>query len=281
MTPLSTQFIRQIHKAEVPAVLVRMLHPPQAGQIRLLPESYQHQMKMSGLSKAWNSYLIEAYSPVNNVLVLPVEEEMSRGGGWFGFGNEFFIRQLKAAAQDPDIKAVVLKFNTGGGTADSTALFAHAVNEFKKVKPIVASVASAYSAGYFVASQCQEIFIEDQAAGGVGSIGTLMIYENWKKYLEEQGIDMRIIRATKSTDKARANWIEELSPEAEAELQAICDACQVEFEGFVRRGRAGLLKSDEVFSAKTYNPTEALKLGLVDRKGDLTAAVKRALQLAA
>ncbi|WP_031527009.1 S49 family peptidase [Dyadobacter crusticola] len=281
MTPLSNQFIWQINEIEVPALVAKLHSVEPANSRPALPKAYEPAVKASGLAKAWNNYLIDAYSPDKNILVLPVTGEMSRGGGWYGYGNEFYIRQLKAAATDPDIKGVVLKFNTGGGTADSTPAFAQAVVEFKKVKPIVASVASCYSAGYYVASQCDEIFIENQAASGVGSIGTLIIYEGWAQYLKDQGIDMRIIRAKKSTDKARANWIEELSAEAEADLQASCDACQREFEGAVRRGRAGKIKSDEVFTAKTYNADQALALGLVDAKGDLIAATKRALQLAA
>lgn len=280
-TPPSNQFIWQINEAELPALLAKLRAPEQKSSTLALPKSYEPAVKASGLAKAWNDYLIDVYSPDKSILVLPVTGEMSRGGSWWSFGNEFYIRQLKAAATDPDIKGVVLKFNTGGGTADSTPAFAQAVVDFKKAKPIIASVASCYSAGYFVASQCNEIYIENQAASGVGSIGTLIIYEGWAQYLKDQGIDMRIIRAKKSQDKARANWIEELSPESEAELQASCDACQREFEGAVKRGRAGKIKSDEVFTGKTYNSDQALSLGLVDYKGDLLAATKRALQLAA
>lgn len=281
MTPLSTQLIWQYNEAELPALVARLRNPEPQGERLALPKSYEPAVKASGAAKAWNDYLIDVYSPDKNILVLPVVGEMSRGGSWWNFGNEFLIRQLKAAAQDPDIKGAVLKFNTGGGTADSTPAFAQAVADFKKVKPIVASVASCYSAGYYVASQCSEIFIENQAASGTGSIGTLIIYEGWAQYLKDQGIDMRIIRAKKSTNKAKANWIEELSEEALAELQESCDDCQKEFEGAVRRGRAGKIKSDEVFDGSTFNADRSLALGLVDYKGDLVAATKRALQLAA
>lgn len=281
MTPLATQFIWHINEASLHELTSRVNRLAEPGKQHrfALPASYEAIIKASGMAKAYNEYFIREYSTDKNVLVLPVEGDMSRNGGWYGWGNEFLSRQLIAAASDAEIKGAVLKFNTGGGTADSTPAFAQTVANFSKVKPIVAHCASCYSAGYFVASQCDEINMEDQATSGVGSIGTLLIYENYKRYLEDQGIDMEIMRAAKSTDKARVNWIEELTPEARAGLQASLDACQKEFEGFVKRGRAGKISS-EVFTGKTYNVADALKLGLADSKGDLHSAVRRVLTLA-
>lgn len=244
----------------------------------ILPASFEKRILASGLTKAWNEYLTSVNSTDKSVLVLPVQGEMSRSSYW-GYGNEFFIRQLNAAAQDSDYKGAVLKFYSPGGTADSTPAFADAVAQFKKVKPIIAQTSYCASAAYYVASQCNEIFIEDQAASSIGSIGTLLILENYAKNLEMEGIEIEIMRATASVDKARVNWIEAISDEARADLQSMLDACQKEFAGAVKRGRSGKI-NDSVLTGKMYGVNDALKEGLADRKGDLTSAVKRVIELA-
>ena len=264
----------------MPELTFKLRNPTRVPFSAVLPASFEARIKASGIAKSWNDYLTQVYSTDKNVLVLPVEGEMSRSGYW-GYGNEFFIRQLNDAATDSDFKGAVLKMNTPGGTCDSTPAFAEAVANFQKLKPIITQTGYCNSAGIYVASQCDEIIVEDQAATSIGSIGTLLIYENYKKYLEMQGIDMEIMRATASKDKARVNWIEDLSDEARAGLQSMLDACQKEFAGAVKRGRAGKIASEEIFSGKTYNAADAIALGLADGKGDLNFAVKRVLKLAA
>lgn len=279
LPPFSIWHILGTHLPEIQA-RIQGVAPIHAKLDPVLPQSYEPLIRASGIEKAWNEYFIRYYSPDKSVLVLPIEGEMSRNSYW-NWGNEFLMRQLNAAAQDPEIKGAVLRFYTPGGTADSTPAFAQTVANFRKVKPILAQTGFCYSAGYFVASQCNEIYVEDQAAGGVGSIGTLLIRENYAEWLEAQKIEMEIMRAEGSEDKALVNWIEKLSEQARGQLQASLNACQREFVGFVKRGRAGKIKSDEVFTGKTYNATEAISMGLADAKGDLFTAVKRVLALAA
>lgn len=274
------QYIWHVCDAYLPELQFRLRNAGKAPAKVQRPASLEAKIKASGFVKAYNDWFTEVHSIDKSVLVLPIEGEMSRGGSWWGFGNDFLIRQLNAAATDPDYKGAVLKANTPGGTADSTPAFADAVANFAKVKPIVTHTAYCASAGYYVASQSHEIIMEDQAASQVGSIGTLLIYENYAENLKQEGISIEIMRAKGSEDKARVNWIEELTPEARAGLQALLDACQKEFAGAVKRGRAGKITSNEALTGKMYGVKEALKLGLVDATGDLQAAVKRVLTLA-
>lgn len=277
MNPLLTLYLWQICESHLPELQIKLRQTK--GPINpTLPQSWDKRIRASGMTKSWNDYLTEIYSTDKSVLVLPVKGEMSRNGYW-GLGNEFFIRQLNAAAKDDDYKGAVMAMNTPGGTADSTPAFAQAVADFKKVKPIVTQTGYCASAGYYVASQCDEIIMEDQAASSIGSIGTLLILENYAEYLKIQGIDMKIMRASASKDKALVNWIEEPTDEAIADLQTMLDACQKEFAGAVKRGRAGKI-NDSVLTGKMYGVNEALKEGLADRKGDLATAVKRVLELA-
>jgi len=277
MNPLLTQFLWYISEAHLPELQFKLRNPQRAPFSAILPKSFDAQIQASGMAKAYNDFLTQVYSTDKSVLVLPVQGEMSRSS-YYNYGNDFFIRQLNAAAKDSDYKGAVLQMNTPGGTADSTPAFADAVAAFKKVKPIVTQTAYCASAGYYVASQGDEIIIEDQAASSIGSIGTLLILENYAENLKQQGISMEIMRAKGSEDKARVNWIEEITPEAKAGLQSMLDACQKEFAGAVKRGRAGKITA-AAMTGKMFNASDALKEGLADSKGDLAFAVRRVIEL--
>lgn len=277
MHPLLTQYIWQIAESYLPELFLH-LRQRRDPQLQVLPKAYDAVVQASGQAKGWNDYLTAVHSPDKSVLVLPVSGAMSREGYW-NFGNAFFVRQLNAALKDDQYRGAVLSMHTPGGTVDSTPEFAQAVAAFRAAKPITVATAYCASAGYYVASQADEIHMEDQAVSSVGSIGVLMIYENWKKHLEQEGIHMEYMRATKSKDKGLVNWIEDLPEEARAELQDLLDACQAEFEGAVKRGRTGKITSEEAFTGKMYGTSQAIKLGLVDRKGNLQTAVKRVLEL--
>ncbi|WP_439555058.1 S49 family peptidase [Dyadobacter sp.] len=245
-----------------------------------LPAAYLELAASSGYEKAWNDYFTDRYSSDRSVLVLSLSGPMTREP-YYNWGNDFYIRLLRAAAKDESYKGAVMQVNTPGGTCDSLPAFAQAVADFSKSKPIVFQTAGMYSAGYYIGSQGDEIFIEDQAASGIGSIGTLAILENYAEYYQKNGMDMRIMRATGSQDKALLNSFEPFPQPALDQLQGVLDACQREFVGAVKRGRGGKITSNEVFTGNTYGADQAIKLGLADKKGDLNAAIKRVLQLAA
>ncbi len=266
--------------ALVQKVLAREKNPSM--MMDQLPSMFAKIAQSSGLSKGYNDYFTWRYSSDKSVLVLPVMGEMTPYSTWYSLGADFYEKALMSAQQDSEYVGAVLWIDSGGGMADGCAKFASAITEFKKVKPILSQFSYCASAAYYAASQCDEAWIEDQAPSMVGSIGTLGFLVSYAKQLEQEGIDVRVKRATKSYDKASLNPYEELpaddSPEMK-EYQALLDACQKEFEGAVKRGRAGKLKSDEVFTGKMYGANDALRLGLVDKKGSLSGAVKRVIQL--
>lgn len=208
-----------------------------------------------------------------DVAVIPVDGTMSRSG-FCGYGNERIASILEAADGEPQVKAVVMKFNTPGGTVDSTDMLADAVRNFSK--PIVAWTNYCASAGYFVASQCDQIVIENSISSEMGSIGVLMVYVDQSAALEKMGLKVTIYRAKGSEDKARINGVEPLTAELEAEIQTDLNVALKSFHGYVRRGRAGKLTSDEALTGKMYKKKQALSLGLADRMGSLGDAVKLA-----
>lgn len=211
--------------------------------------------------------------------VLTINGAMSRSGELCSYGNETLMAWANILGRDKQTRALVLRINSPGGTVDSTKAFAETIREVRAMKPVVMWTPFCASAAYFVGSQATEIMVEDQAVGGVGSIGVLMVLTNQSAALEKQGIQVEILRAKGSYEKALVNGIEPISDPTRAELQTVLDTCQKEFVGYVRRGRAGKIKSDEVFTGKMYTANDAVRLGLADRKGSLQQAYQRAIQL--
>lgn len=240
------------------------------------PQTMESQSSTSGID--WDLEDLKDFLKAGggDVAVVPISGAMSRNG-LCGYGNEYTARILEKADSYAKVKAVVLKINTPGGTVDSTEMLADTVKNFSK--PIVAWTPYCASAGYFVASQADAIVMENAVTSEVGSIGVLMVYTDYSKYLEKEGMDVTIFRADGSEDKALINGIEPLSEELKAEIQGDLNACRKAFLGYVRRGRAGKLQSDEVFSGKMYKKEAAIRLGLADRIGTLSDAVKRARKM--
>ncbi|SDG71724.1 protease-4 [Dyadobacter soli] len=212
-----------------------------------------------------------------DVAVIPIEGTMSRFG-YCGMGNEFLTQVIQEAAEEPAVKSIVIKGHSPGGTVDSVEMLADAIKYFPK--PTVGYVnGMAASACVFAMSQCDQIVMENSSSSEIGSIGVLMVYINQSEALKQAGYEVTIFRAGESVDKARINAVEPLTPELKAEIQQDLDAAMNVFKGYVRRGRAGQLRSDEVFSGKMYKKSKALSLGLVDKTGSLSDAIKLARKL--
>lgn len=248
-----------------------------------IPQSYlrqQQQPKPSSMGQSdyadvdWDLLDIKDYLRLGggNVAVISISGAMSRNG-LCGDGNEYIARILSRLDTLKQCQAVILKFNTPGGTVDSTEMLADVVKNFSK--PIWAWTPFCASAGYFVASQCNQIWMEPSITSEVGSIGVLMVYTDYSKYLEKEGMAVTIFRADGSEDKARINGIEPLNDELVAEIQTSLNDCRKVFLGYVKRGRVGKLQSDEVFSGRMYGTKEAIKLGLADKIGSLSEAIKQ------
>ena len=214
-----------------------------------------------------------------DVAVIPIEGAMSRFG-ICGMGNEFTATMLALALAEPSVKGVVLKAHTPGGTVDSVEMLADAVRDFAKTKPVVGYVnGMCASAGVFGICASSAIVMENSAMAEIGSIGVLSVHIDQSKALEKNGLSVKIYRASDSVDKARFNGVEPMTDELEQEIQAELDAAMKTFKGYVRRGRAGKLTSDEIFTGKMYKRKDALRLGLVDSLGSLGDAIKLARRM--
>lgn len=269
-----------IHEQHQPAVL----HALRNG---LLKPELQHCPPVAATVQAATGFSYEGYygdllsiGAKSDVVVIPVVGTMARGWTWDNyFSNTFMMRLLSSIADNDAKKGVIFDFNTGGGTVDSLDEFAAAIAQFQAQKPIVALANYCASAGYYIASQCAEVLMRPSVTASIGSIGTILWYYNYAKMMEQDGVDWTVFRSTGSVDKAKMNGLEPLDDATIAQVQKLLDLCNKEFKGAVRTGRGSKLTSDEIWTGKMYGASDAKRLGLIDRTGDLTLAYNRVISL--
>jgi ClpP class serine protease len=240
-----------------------------------LPAS-QH---LAGDPNAFYDWYIKYYllDDSTGIATITISGGMSRFGFW-GWGNEDYAKIIKRCDQNPNVRAIVLKMFTPGGTVDSTKMLADTVRD--TVKKILVHTAMCCSAGLLVASQADEIWLEPQSATIIGSVGIVYIFIKQAKAYEMQGLEPEIIRAPGSDDKYKPNSIEGLDDFSRAQINQDLIDGRVEFVGFMRRGLGHQITDEKLaFSGQVFNWKNGLKIGLAHNAGSYEQCCKRAIQL--
>lgn len=175
------------------------------------------------------------------------------------------IRQIAAAKNSPDIRAVVIVMTSPGGTVTDTESVYREIMSLRKTKPVVTVIEGmAASGGYYVASGSDYIIAKASSEiGNIGVIGTLpqepIVYE-----------DVYSTGPYKIWGMPRDTFSREL------------EMLKIGFLEVVKLGRADRLKlADEIIlRGEVYSGSDALKYGLIDRLGSQTDAEEKAAELA-
>ncbi|MBI4912398.1 MAG: signal peptide peptidase SppA [Acidobacteria bacterium] len=221
----------------------------------------------------------DAVKGKNRVTVVYAEGDIVDGEGGPGLiGGDKLARELRKLRLDKNVKAVVLRVNSPGGSAAASELIQRETVLMKKEKPLVVSMGTvAASGGYWISAFADRIFAEPNTL--TGSIGVFGMLPNVKKLANDHGItfdQVQTARLGNVTSMAR--------PKTEAELariQATVDFVYEQFLAKVAEGRK--LKKDgvhEIAQGRVWSGQEALKLGLVDEFGGLEAAIRHAARAA-
>ena len=179
--------------------------------------------------------------PRSAVSVIDIRGPLAKEGFdsfWGGYtpGMRDLGAAIQTAAADPKVRAIVLNIDSPGGTVDGTAELAGIVKAAAAAKPVIAyNDGMMASAAYWVASQATRIIASEMSE--VGSIGTLMVHEDWSVALDQAGIHIEIMRATGSPDKAKPNPIEEMDEKTRAEVTATLDEYNARFHKAVLGSR--------------------------------------------
>jgi protease-4 len=206
------------------------------------------------------------------IAIVYAEGEIVDGEGETGeVGGSTFSRELRKLRQDANVKAVVLRVNSPGGSASASEVIQREVRLMKKVKPIVVSMGTyAASGGYWISAYADRIFAEPTTI--TGSIGVFGIQFDVQQLANNVGITFDSVKTGKFADALTVS-----RPKTEEELaifQRMVDWIYGEFIDKVAEGRQ--LPRDLVegiAQGRVWSGSEAHRIGLVDEMGGLDAAI--------
>ena len=188
---------------------------------------------------------------------------------------------LRKLADDDDVKAVVFRVNSGGGSAVASEQIRHAIKLIKEKKPVVVSMGGmAASGGYWISSSANSIFAEPTTI--TGSIGIFGLIPNLSGLVTDKlGVTFDGVTTNKYTDYETDLVLGKDNDETMKFMQTYVDRGYQSFLDIVSEGRK--MKPEQVDSiaqGRVWLASDALKIKLVDQLGSLDDAVKKAAELA-
>ena len=186
---------------------------------------------------------------------------------------------LKELMDDDEVKAVVIRVNSGGGSAFASEQMWHQIMELKKVKPVVVSMGGyAASGGYYMSVPANWIVAEPTTI--TGSIGIFGMFPDFSGLASEKlGIKFDEVKTNKNG--TFGSTMRPLTSDEMRMLQVYIDRGYTTFKNRVAQGRnLTMAQVEAIAQGHVYTGEDALKIKLVDELGGLDKAVKKAAQLA-
>jgi protease-4 len=208
----------------------------------------------------------------------------SEGRGLFGSSKNMVDEMkeiLKKAAEDPKIRAVILRINTPGGEVTASDILYHEITNFKKNtgKAVIAEMMGmATSGGYYVAMAADKVYAHPTSL--TGNIGVVSIFPRLQELSAKVGIDVRVIKSGDKKDIG-SMW-REFTSEEQAILQSLIDDYYNQFLDKIRENRKNLdqAKIRELADGRVYTARQALEAGLIDGIAYLPDAIVNAREQA-
>ncbi len=219
------------------------------------------------------------------ILLLPVNGEISDSEreGYFKKGPSMlqeFVSQLRKAEKDKDIKAILLKVDSPGGTVTASDIIYNELMRYKQktgVKIVVSMMDMATSGGYYVSLPADYIMAHPSTV--TGSVGALFFHFELYGLMDKIGVGAGFYKSGKNKDMNSP--LREATEEEKALLNNIINSMAGRFVSLVEKHRkltpAAL---EEIKTARFFVADDALKLGLVDEIGYMDNALEHARKIA-
>jgi len=184
------------------------------------------------------------------------------------------LEQLDKARRDANVKAVILRINSPGGTVVATQLMHDEITHFKKTsgKPVIAVMMDvAASGGYYIACACDTIVAQPSTI--TGSIGVIMLMMDVSGTMKMIGIKSDAV--TSGVHKDTGSPFRAMRPEERELFQHIVDDMYGRFVKVVAEGRGNLDEQGvrRIADGRVYTASQALELGLIDRIATLRETI--------
>ena len=215
----------------------------------------------------------------DEIAIIYAQGEIGSGEGDVNqIGEGSMRRSLKEAREDEDVKAIVLRIDSPGGSALTSDLIWREIEITKKVKPVVVSMGNyAASGGYYIACNANTIFAEKNTI--TGSIGVFGVLPNFSPLANKLGINTEQVETHENSanyspfvpvdDKFKAFTLESVENIYKTFVSHVAEGRKMTFA-----------QVDAIAQGRVWSGTEALKIGLVDKIGGLNDAIAEAAKIA-
>ena len=217
--------------------------------------------------------VIYAEGEITQASISPFAASVSTIGA--GLGDK-----LREAAEDDDVKAVVLRMNSPGGDAFLSEQLWHAVKQLRSKKPVVVSMGDyAASGGYYISSAANRIVAQPNTL--TGSIGIFGLFPNFSELVQKVGVNVEVVKTNDFADLTISMPYKPLTNEQRAIIQRHVERGYDIFLSRVAEGRhMTKAQVDSVGQGRVWLGRKAQTLGLVDKLGGLDVAIQEAASLA-
>jgi len=209
----------------------------------------------------------------NRIAVIVADGEIVSGNADGMISSETFLQEIRKAKKDKDIKAIVLRINSPGGSVLASEVIWRELSEAQKEKPLIASMSDvAASGGYYIAAPADTIVAHPNTI--TGSIGIFGIWFNAKGLLNNKlGITTDVAQTGDFSD-----FMSPVRPLTPVETTVIQNQVEDGYDTFITRVAEGRGMSNEavleIASGRVWSGVQAKQNGLVDVLGGLDDAIQ-------
>lgn len=194
-------------------------------------------------------------------------------------GSETIVEEIRKARLDDKVKAIVLRVNSGGGSALASDIMYREVELAKKAKPVIGSMSDyAASGGYYMLMGCNKIVAEPNTI--TGSIGVFSLLFNTETFFKDKlGITHDRVKTNTNADFPAVTH--DMSPYQKQVLQRATERIYAQFTSKAAAGRKLPVDSlRAIAGGRVWTGSQGKAIGLVDQLGGLDEAIKLAAQSA-
>lgn len=212
------------------------------------------------------------------VAILYASGSINNGDEYSDIYSEKYIKYIKDLQDDKKVKAVVLRINSPGGSANASDEILFELQQLKKKKPLIVSFGDyAASGGYYIAMAADKIYSEPNTL--TGSIGVFGVLPYFKDLANRNGVRSDIVAT--NANAAYYSSLNGLTPYGVTLMTRSVEGTYKRFVHFVTQNRKKSFEDiDAIGGGRVWSGTRAKQIGLVDDLGSLEDAVKFAAQKA-
>ena len=212
---------------------------------------------------------------INKIAVIYAEGNIVDGSSTDGVAGDRFAKIIADVRADKDVKAVVLRVNSPGGSVMASEKIKAELELLRESVPVIASYGDyAASGGYWISANCDRIFAN--ATTLTGSIGVFsMIPDLGGTIKNKLHVTVTPVKSNEHADML--GMMRALTPQEEAYMQASVERIYTKFTSIVAEGRDMTVEDvDAIAQGRVWTGAEALEIGLVDEIGTLEDAIEYA-----